>query len=218
MRVRSPPSGLPDDARDLRESVRSLKRHAHGVFDHVSDRPRAPVAQGIEHRSPKAGVGSSNLPRRTVFVLVRAMFMVLTVEMADDLAARALTIRVGQKPVPVPTSVGRMRVLLCPRLRMCRSGRCRARRVRPGIPLVRCGCAAAIPAFSERVTRGRQAKVARRVARGSRVFALARLWWRGDAVEARPRVGARPAHKEASTRPAALLRLAGSVLVEACDE
>src|SRR5699024_2313985 len=28
-------------------------------------RSRAPVAQGIEHRSPKAGVGSSNLPRRT---------------------------------------------------------------------------------------------------------------------------------------------------------
>ena len=27
----------------------------------------APVAQGIEHRSPKAGVGSSNLPRRTVY-------------------------------------------------------------------------------------------------------------------------------------------------------
>ncbi len=28
-------------------------------------RGEAPVAQGIEHRSPKAGVGSSNLPRRT---------------------------------------------------------------------------------------------------------------------------------------------------------
>ena len=29
------------------------------------DQAHAPVAQGIEHRSPKAGVGSSNLPGRT---------------------------------------------------------------------------------------------------------------------------------------------------------
>jgi len=45
-----------------------------------------------------------------VFVLVRAMLMALTVEMSDDLAAHALTIRVGQKPFPVPTPVGRVRV------------------------------------------------------------------------------------------------------------
>lgn len=41
----------------------------HTVRVPGATRPRAPVAQGIEHRSPKAGVGSSNLPRRTEVLL-----------------------------------------------------------------------------------------------------------------------------------------------------
>lgn len=41
-------------------------RAARGVVAQVLAQSSAPVAQGIEHRSPKAGVGSSNLPRRTV--------------------------------------------------------------------------------------------------------------------------------------------------------
>ncbi len=39
------------------------------VCARICARSRAPVAQGIEHRSPKAGVGSSNLPRRTEVLL-----------------------------------------------------------------------------------------------------------------------------------------------------
>ncbi len=59
------PTRASDPALPRAGRLTTASARPRAADDARAHRARAPVAQGIEHRSPKAGVGSSNLPRRT---------------------------------------------------------------------------------------------------------------------------------------------------------